>query len=105
MCCTAAHAFGGCRQAGAAPQGQCCRHSFGAAGGKIFEVGPEGVDLGVREGAGRHRHEQARALGIPFYNSSTTSAAIQKNRRQKASTKPPLMPTEPPPGPWGLVRG
>ena len=50
MCCTAAHAFGGCRQAAAAPQGQCRRHPLRAAGGKFFKVGPEGVDLGVREG-------------------------------------------------------
>ena len=41
----------------------------------------------------------------PSFYPFTTSAAIQKNRRQKASTKPPLMPTQPPPGPWGLVRG
>ena len=40
----------GCREAPAAPQGQCRRHPLRAAGGKFFEVGPEGVDLGVREG-------------------------------------------------------
>ena len=40
----------GCREAPAAPQGQCRRHPLRAAGGKFFEVGPEWVDLGVREG-------------------------------------------------------
>ena len=39
-----------CREAPAAPQGQCRRHPLRAAGGKFFEVWPEGVDLGVRWG-------------------------------------------------------
>ena len=38
-------------------------------------------------------------------SSSTTSASIQKAGRQKASIEPPLIPTQPPSGPWGLVRG
>ena len=43
----------GCREAPAAPQGQCRRHPLHAGklhAGKFFEVGPEGFDLGVRKG-------------------------------------------------------
>ena len=36
---------------------------------------------------------------------TTTSAAIVFNGRPGTSIEPPLMPTQPPPGPWGLVRG
>ena len=35
----------------------------------------------------------------------STAAAIQKNGRQGTSTESPLMPTQPPLGPWDLVRG
>ena len=49
---------------------------------------------------------QARVhVAVDLIIFTTTSAAIQKNGRQKAGTHPALMPTQPPPGPWGLVGG
>ena len=62
---------------------------------------------GLRSGIPRCPREATTGLRSqkkgPF--SHTTSAAIVFNGRQGTSTEPPLMPTQPPPGPWGLVKG
>ena len=42
---------------------------------------------------------------VPTSGAPTTSAAIVFNGRQGTSTESPLMPTQPPPGPWDLVGG
>ena len=53
-------------------------------------------------------HRPGRSMRGPLGKEpqrSTTSAAFQKNGRQGTSTESPLMPTQPPPGPWDLVGG